>query len=134
MHADYSLYQHSSGQPHVACKSYSVPVSVKEHIDFVTPTLHFDIPLGKKRSYTTVPLETRGTSSSKHTVQAGVGKAVGQPGNSPVDPKTSGVFSTIFTELSHCDTQITPVCLEALYKFEPYTQLAPKKNSYGIGM
>lgn len=121
MHAKYDVYSHTSGAKHIACKSYSVPQSIRDHIDFVTPTLHFDMPnLGKR------------TVLNDHPVHDGVGKSVGQPSNSPVDPQTTGTFGEIFAELENCSVQITPVCLEALYGFTPYTQLASKRNNYGI--
>ncbi len=58
-------------------------------------------------------------------------KKVGLPGVG-ISPKTTGAFSTLFTELQHCDTQITPVCLRALYGLV-YQPLATSKNTFGIG-
>ena len=103
LHTEYHVYEHESGHPHVACTSYSVPQVVREHVDFITPTLHFDVALGKR--------------GPGHKVQDGVAKTVGTPGDSPVRVQTSGTTDTIFDGLSKCDTSITPVCLEALYKF-----------------
>ena len=45
LNAKYHVYEHESGQPHVACEEYSLPASVKEHVDFVYPTVHFDAKL-----------------------------------------------------------------------------------------
>ena len=102
LHTEYHVYEHGSGHSHLACTSYSVPQAVREHVDFITPTLHFDIALGKR---------------GKRKVQDGVGKAVGNPGDShgPVHLQTDGVVKSSFSELSQCDTKITPLCLRALY-------------------
>jgi tripeptidyl-peptidase-1 len=43
VHAKYDIYEHSeSGSVHIACPHYAVPSILTEHIDFVTPTIHFD--------------------------------------------------------------------------------------------
>lgn len=49
-----------------------------------------------------------------------------------MNPVFAGKISTIFDELKHCDKQITPACLRALYKFVYPYPLAGNKNSYGI--
>ncbi|TKA24573.1 hypothetical protein B0A54_17540 [Friedmanniomyces endolithicus] len=39
----YHVYEHeATGQPHVACDEYSIPTHLREHIDLVYPTVHFD--------------------------------------------------------------------------------------------
>lgn len=105
--AEYELYDHAgASRPQIACTKYSIPKSVKHHIDFVTPTLHFDVPLNRR--------------TEKRKVESGVGKSVGKPGNSgsyPINLHSDGTIKTISTELSQCDAHITPICLEALYKF-----------------
>lgn len=41
---EYYVYSHTeNGQGHVACEEYSVPDHTTEHINIITPTLHFDI-------------------------------------------------------------------------------------------
>jgi tripeptidyl-peptidase-1 len=38
----YNVYTNvQTGQDHLACDDYSVPLHIKEHIDFITPTIHF---------------------------------------------------------------------------------------------
>lgn len=39
---EYKQYKHSSNALHVGCEEYSVPAHVQEHIDIITPTMHFD--------------------------------------------------------------------------------------------
>lgn len=38
----YNVYKHNSGAHHLACDSYNVPEDVAPHVDFITPTIHFD--------------------------------------------------------------------------------------------
>ena len=66
---------------------------------------------------------------------------IGQPGVSVVTPKlgselgnlTALTASSSPSNVENCDTQITPACLRALYKFGDYKQRAWRRNSYGIG-
>jgi tripeptidyl-peptidase-1 len=41
----YNVYEHESGQPHIACEEYSIPAHLGEHVEFVYPTVHFDAKL-----------------------------------------------------------------------------------------
>lgn len=41
----YHVYEHESGQPHIACEEYSLPTHLQEHVEFVYPTVHFDAKL-----------------------------------------------------------------------------------------
>ena len=100
----------------VACDSYHLPEHVQPHVDFVTPTVHFDAKIFKRS----------GSGSTD-----GVGRSIGQPG-SGAHPKTTGQIQTLLNELEACDQQITPICLRALYELV-YEPLAASKNSYGIG-
>ena len=46
----YHVYRHgSSGQPHIACEEYSLPQHVSPHVDFITPTVHFDVKVQKPK-------------------------------------------------------------------------------------
>ncbi|KAH0829078.1 putative tripeptidyl-peptidase I [Lanmaoa asiatica] len=98
LHASYNVYGHETGVQHVACESYHLPEHVVRHVDFVTPTVHFDAKLSK-RSGSGQPLRT-----------------VGLPGSS-TGPKTTGELLdwTNLNQLVDCDTHITPLCLRALY-------------------
>jgi tripeptidyl-peptidase I len=95
---------------HPACESYHLPEHVKPHIDFVTPSVHFDAVIGKR-------------SNPAHRI--------GQPGAGS-SPKTTGTIENLFTDLENCDKQITPICLRALYGLV-YEPLSGSKNSFGIG-
>lgn len=39
----YTHYVHDSGETIIACEAYSIPQNLTNHIDFITPTLHFDL-------------------------------------------------------------------------------------------
>ncbi|KAI0671929.1 subtilisin-like protein [Trametes maxima] len=108
---EYYVYEHAeSGTTRVGCEgAYHLPEHVAPHVELVTPTLHFDAKV-RKRS---------------------VKSKVGNPGSGPVSPKTTGTIKNIFNQLQHCDEQITPICLRALYNFV-YVPLAARKNSIGI--
>lgn len=41
----YNVYEHESGQPHIACEEYSIPAHLQGHVEFVYPTVHFDAKL-----------------------------------------------------------------------------------------
>lgn len=127
----YHLHRHETGKPHVACESYHVPEHLKPHIDFITPTVHFD---------TKVPQAVikRQDPSSSTTAAAGVPVAtdaaleVGKPydGSLP-KPGPQVDINALLDELERCDTHITPNCLRAFYRL-PETNTASPENSYGI--
>lgn len=120
----YFEYEHESGKKHIACEEYSVPEDIRDHIDMITPTLHFDIHVGqpKKRSEA---IYERGSTAN---VVPGKAKSVGAPGTGVVDPKKGATLDIkkILTELSQCNEYITPDCLRALYKFPPNFPANPK--------
>ncbi|RFU29102.1 hypothetical protein B7463_g7233, partial [Scytalidium lignicola] len=115
----YYRYTHSSsGQSHIACEHYSVPEHVTEHIDFITPTLHFDVQVKKSPEKRSVyPRETKIN--------------LGSPGNG-LSPKKGGVVPEgIVKDLDNCDSAITPDCLRALYSI-PHNIPTHSKNSFGV--
>lgn len=55
----YHVYEHEeTGQPHIACEEYKIPASLKDKIDFVYPSVHFDAKL-KIRQESDSQLEKR---------------------------------------------------------------------------
>ncbi|KAG9312225.1 peptidase S8/S53 domain-containing protein [Chiua virens] len=114
LQARYNVYVHDTGAAHIACESYYLPEHLVPHIDFITPTVHFDAKLSKR-------------SGGDNQLPRGVG----QPGSGN-GPKTKGDFlSEVLDQLENCDQQITPACLRALYGFT-YQPKIPGNNSYGI--
>ncbi|KAG4433305.1 hypothetical protein IFR05_011202 [Cadophora sp. M221] len=138
LNTKYYEYTHlESGQAQVACEEYSVPEDVRRHVDFVTPTLHFDAKIENRKKrramdVNDVTIAKRQTTTAGHNVQPGIGHSIGSPGDKSL-PKDGGriPFGTILDQLKHCDTSIVPNCLRALYQFPPNILPNPK-NSYGI--
>ena len=125
LQTEYKFYTHASGQSHIACDDYRLPVGISEHVDLVMPTVHFDTKISadpeqrqKKRD---IPSNLKpGDPSSGFLPKKG--KTISGPGAAPnVAPEPFA--------LTTCNTQITPDCLRALYNF-PNGTLA--KSSYGI--
>ena len=152
---EYSVYAHESGQSYAACSDYSIPEHLQSHVDFITPTVHFDAPFlppedGANRpneNHSSGPsvsnshnrladrdhLQRREPSSAAEVgVPVATGKAakVGLPTSGSL-PKLGGEIGTLLNQLENCDVQITPDCLRALYQFPPNFVAAPG-NSFGI--
>jgi tripeptidyl-peptidase-1 len=108
--AEYHVYDHQTGTKHIACESYHLPEHVTPHVDFVTPTIHFDAKISKRDKYGRVP--------------------IGQPGQGSI-PKTTGQIDGLLDQIEDCDKQITPICLRALYGLW-YQPVSGNVNSYGI--
>jgi tripeptidyl-peptidase I len=124
LNAKYHVYEHVNGQPHVACDEYRIPTHLKEHIDLITPTVHFDARIFPGK-------EKRGLRERE--VIPGVFKGVGGPGSGSL-PKGGWhprPHKNLSSDLSMCDEYITPDCLRALYEF-PVNNQANPNNSYGI--
>ena len=133
---EFFVHKHTTGKPHVGCDEYSIPEFVQPHVDFITPTIHFDtkIPQGRmgKRE---MPLEERATPA---LAAAGVpvqSKAavlkITSPNGGYLPKKGPDVnINSIITELANCNQFIVPDCLRALYLFPPNV-VANSKNSFG---
>ena len=130
----YHRHRHETGKVHMACDSYHIPHNLKRHIDFITPTVHFDlkIPQGvAKRQY-------EGTEGPSSTAAVGVpvrtqaALQVGKPYDASLPKKGPAVdIEVLLDELRDCNTAITPNCLRALYRFPPGFSANPQ-NSFGI--
>ncbi|KAH7908104.1 peptidase S8/S53 domain-containing protein [Hygrophoropsis aurantiaca] len=112
LQTEYNVYSHATGKEHVACDSYQLPAHIAPHVDFVTPTVHFDARISRRS--TTEPA-----------------RKIGAPGSS--GPKTTGKFDGVIADdLSTCNEYITLDCLRTLYSLGDYAPQAADKNSYGI--
>lgn len=135
LNTKYYEYKHSSTHDtRIACDEYSVSEDVRDHIDFITPTVHFDAKIKnprKKRSMNDnqIAVAKRQTAAAGHNVQPGIGHSIGSPGDASL-PKDGGrvPFGTILSELENCDVSIVPDCLRALYEFPPYFPANPKST------
>lgn len=66
---EYFKFKHTSGAPHIGCTAYHIPESVRKHIDFITPTVHFDIK-------TTQPKQEYARKSQSKNVPSATGAPV----------------------------------------------------------
>jgi tripeptidyl-peptidase I len=112
LQTEYFEYIHESGKSHVACEEYSVPEHLRDHIDFITPTVHFDVKISQPKKRSTDP---------KPAVQPAKAKSIGSATNNIAAPKYGGKIPSgkVIGELEQCDEYITPDCLRALYLFPP---------------
>lgn len=139
---EYHVYKHKSGKPHVACNAYHVPEHISPHIDFITPTVHFDAKISppkdqynRKIKRSPIPAETS-TAAAGTPVQTKIAEKIGSPYSKPGSgsiPKFGEDFNVFgfFDSLKNCNRFITPNCLRALYEFGNGFSANPK-NSYGI--
>ncbi|GJJ08142.1 hypothetical protein Clacol_002350 [Clathrus columnatus] len=117
--AKYFMYEHVNGHKHIGCESYSLPAHVQPHIDIILPTVHFDVPkqhLTNPDSNLQRRSVTKGAGLSAHLATAG----------------QLARGSSNASSLANCDTEITPACIRALYKFDDPLLLSTKKNSFAI--
>ncbi|KAI0044219.1 hypothetical protein FA95DRAFT_1562476 [Auriscalpium vulgare] len=115
LNTEYHVYAHPSGVEQISCSSYSVPNHVRDHVELIKPTVHFNHRAGSLPSKFSKRKEGR----------------LGLP-TSDNGPKTNGVTVKVPPTLENCDQFITPDCLRALYNIN-YKPVATSKNSYGIG-
>ncbi|KAL9011477.1 MAG: hypothetical protein Q9173_003676 [Seirophora scorigena] len=129
---EYHLYKHETGKPHVACSSYNIPKHVMPHVDFITPTVHFDVKIPQAVAK---PVEKRApstTAAAGHPVATKAALGVGAPSSGSLPKKGAQInIQGLIDELKNCNKFITPNCLRALYLFPPGFTANPK-NSYGI--
>ncbi len=129
----YHVYKHVSGKPHVACSDYHIPEHLGSHVDFITPTVHFDTKIpqaavdlngNNKRD---VPTSAAGVPVKEKTALS-----IGSPNSGSLPKKGTDInIKGILDELKNCNKYITPNCLRALYEFPPGFTANPR-NSYGI--
>jgi tripeptidyl-peptidase-1 len=114
--AEYFVYEHEdSGDLNVACDAYSVPSLMREHIDLITPTVHFNTKLGSRR----VPRTRRSSGGS-------VLRRQGQ-----LSPRTSLQNASDHTQCVG-NAAMLPSCIRALYGVPDEDLLIQAPNSLGI--
>ncbi|KAF7527340.1 hypothetical protein G7054_g10491 [Neopestalotiopsis clavispora] len=135
---EYHVYQHGQhGNLHVACDKYHVPSHLTEHIDLITPTIHFDQRVGHDRDNKQVPVadkhqeELRKRSLGKRQQRPEKGILGGSVANDGFSPKQGAVIENAIATLENCDTMLTIDCLRALYSV-PAGSLAAANNTLGI--
>ena len=112
---EYSTYGHETGVRQVACESYHVPEHVSKHVDFITPTIHFDTKLK-------APFDPNaGLEKRDHP---GTGASIGQPGSGslPKQGRKLNLATDIINAADTCAQYIVPACLRALYSITSPTK------------
>ena len=136
---EYYLHKHTAtGKPHVACSEYHIPDHLSPHVDFITPTVHFDSKVAQAALPKREMPEKRAATASVSTAAAGVPvqtmaavNVIKNPNNGYHPKKGTDLnIKNIITELQNCNKFIVPDCLRALYLFPPNIVANPK-NSYG---
>ncbi len=99
LQTEYKVYNNiETGKPHLACDKYHIPLELRDHIDFITPTVQFDAIVKTRKKRKEEPdrvLPTVGGKKGSDVAEAAKVK---------------------FT-LANCNTYVTPDCLRALYNF-----------------
>ncbi|PWN44753.1 subtilisin-like protein [Ceraceosorus guamensis] len=112
--------------------AYSLPSHIREHVDFITPTLHFDVrPDLEKRD----PSENLDSILEKRANGHAV-RPIGAPGSGSL-PKVRPIPQSAFPlidELKDCSNNVTPNCLRALYKFPALPSFTPINPKNGLGI
>ncbi|KAH8662151.1 Pro-kumamolisin [Xylariales sp. PMI_506] len=134
----YHMYKHRQhGQSHIACDKYYIPEHLVEHIDLITPTVHFDRRVGHERGNRKIKVseeqnqELRKRGSVKRQA-AGLGSGIIRTGeNDGFSPKQGGKILNALASLDNCDQMLTLDCIRALYSV-PAGSLASSNNTLGI--
>ncbi|KAJ5112796.1 hypothetical protein N7532_000841 [Penicillium argentinense] len=115
LNTEYYVYSHSeTGRPHVACREYHVPRSVRQHVDYITPgiTLREVTGLGKTSS-----------GNLQKRRQNGEPPIIG-PIAKPIEQLLGGL-------LDFCDIAVTPQCIKTMYNITDGKK-STKGNELGI--
>jgi tripeptidyl-peptidase-1 len=160
LNTEYHIYDHMiSGQPQVACHEYHVPEHVTQHVDFITPTVHFDTPLNLKHRRSLPAAAPEPQKKHKREIRGRNVRTLGEAQqqaqeDGPIPRYRPGVAAEVGTnlgtlpkqgatladdevsreveQLDRCDRQITPACLRTLYGYNQSNVVtANPKNSYG---
>lgn len=129
---EYHVYKRD-GRSQVACERYLVPERVSRYVDIILPSVHFDQPLGDPHGIRS-PLENEKASAQKRALaKEPHPEAVARSGAGTLDslPLKGRAAPNILSQLTSCDTAITPACLRALYAMPPGTLHSPN-NSLGV--
>ncbi|KAI4161597.1 MAG: hypothetical protein LQ342_004738 [Letrouitia transgressa] len=130
--AEYFVYRHETGKPHVSCAKYHLPDNVTRHIDFIMPTVHFDVKIPQAVAKNVEKRAATTTAAVGVPVETHAALGVGDPTSGSLPKKGINInIKGIIDELKNCNKRITPNCLRALYRFPPGVTANPK-NSYGI--
>ncbi|KAH7927947.1 subtilisin-like protein [Leucogyrophana mollusca] len=104
LRAKYYVYVHDTGAEHVASESYHLPAHVTPHVDFVTPTIHFDARLAHEGGPTTSGIVTKVSAKAKgcdEEITPSCLRALYGLPNKPVSAKKNSFGIVEFTPQTH---------------------------------
>lgn len=114
LNTKYLVHPHAAtGNLRISCREYSVPKSVRQHIDYITPGVKW---------LEVAPQDAK----TKRSLQGGRQAPVSRPIDEPIEHVQAADAS-----LSQCDKYITPNCIKAMYKI-PAGKNATPGNELGI--
>lgn len=134
--AEYHVYKHSeTGEEQISeeyfvlqgvimlmfllgCDTYSVPAHIRDHVDLIKPTVHFNHRPSPKS-----------VNKFKRAGDLGRPSPITGPKKSPTSNPVS--LGSVPPALADCDEMITLDCLKALYSVPDFTPKS-KKNTFGI--
>lgn len=133
---EYHVYEHNRhGHHHIACDKYHVPEHLVDHIDLITPTIHFDQRLGQERKNKQVEVNKehqeelkKRSLAKRQRPESGI---LGTAASDGFSPKQGAVIQNALATLENCDTMLTLDCIRALYSV-PAGSLAKSNNTLGI--
>ncbi|KAH6645842.1 protease s8 tripeptidyl peptidase [Truncatella angustata] len=133
---EYHLYEHNQrGNYHIACDKYHIPEHLVEHIELITPTVHFDQRVGHERESKQTSVSEkhqqelrRRSLAKRQRPESGI---LGTAENDGFSPKQGAVIQNALATLESCDTMLTLDCIRALYAVPPGS-LAKSNNTLGI--
>ncbi|KAH9850386.1 subtilisin-like protein [Lenzites betulinus] len=104
--AQYYVYRHEDGSEEIGCHhGYHLPEHVREHVDLVTPTVHFE------------KVKLKGHGKRKRSLAAA--KGYKRPHGAPTHQMT---WTPDTDNATNCDKAATIPCFRALYQFYPDLQ------------
>lgn len=112
--------QFTGGLVH-ACELYHVSAQIQEHIDYITPGTKLMAPV---RSDIDLRLKREGRQNRRRD-------RIKQPVKQLFSEELLRILSGNTSDISTCDTAITPACVAALYNIPPGNLSVPN-NSLGV--
>ncbi|EIW57555.1 subtilisin-like protein [Trametes versicolor FP-101664 SS1] len=110
----YYVYQHEDGSEDIGCHhGYHLPEHVRDHVDLVTPTVHFEM----------IKLGAHGGKRKRSLSPAG---KMRRPNGAPTHKTDESYLDAV-----DCDKAATIDCFRALYNFYP-NLTETGKNSIGV--
>lgn len=116
MKTEYKVYESKNdvSKRSLATEEYSVPLAVRDHIDFITPTVQFDAVISRRNVMKRAePSIEKMVFKTKPIPDLKSGKTGPYATNSNASTNAAAAFDA--TNLSICDQYITTECLRALY-------------------